>query len=87
MTSKQENGDQIYDESIILTRVKEYFHLNKTLSYDMLDDFLDFIDLALQSEEDKEILWNEFTQNSCDIKEIDYPSCEKVMIEFSKSTK
>lgn len=87
MTSQQENGDQIYDETIILTRVKEYFDLYKTLSYDMLDDFLDCIGLAglLKLEEDKENLWNGFTQNSGDIKEIDYQACQKVMIEFSKS--
>ncbi len=79
MTSQQENGDQIIDE--IMTRVKEYFDLHKTLSIYKLYDFLVFIELAavFGAEEDLENIWSIFTEKTYEIKEIDYPSCQKGM--------
>jgi hypothetical protein len=83
MTTKPENIEETIEQSI-MTKVKNFFDLYKKLNYDYLYDFLDSISLAevFGSDEEKQIIWNIFTKNSNEIKEIDYETCKVGMFEL-----
>jgi hypothetical protein len=83
MLDDKEGIDEVIEQSI-LSKVKNYFDLNKKLNINKLNDFLDSINLAdvFSSQEEKDLIWSIFTKDSPDLKEIDYETCYKGVIEL-----
>jgi hypothetical protein len=83
MVDNKESIDEVIEQSI-LSKVKNYFNLNKKLNIIQLNDFLDSINLAdvFSSQEEKDLIWSIFTKNSPEVKEIDYDTCYRGVIEL-----
>ena len=63
-------------ESIAKLKIKEYFSINKTLTHDKFNNFIEFIGLKeiWSTEIEQNLLWESLVANSKDKKTIDYDS-------------
>ena len=76
-----------YEETIedaIMSKVKQFFDLNKKLKHSQLNIFLHSINLSdvFGEDEEKEIIWNIFSRLSSNKEEIDYEICRTGMKEL-----